>query len=361
MKKLQENPVYKRQIELLKKKYEIDDEAKIMHISLDYDKVSDLFLNQVGYNGYHEISNDVIDTISNSLGKVPLGYKANIEFRIQDYENYKAETVMESLNDSFEEKHYNGYGESRKKSLQIAFLLLAGILLLILKVSVNNTTWIQDGMAKEIFLEIIEISGWVFIWESVSILFLSPSEEHIRSIRYKRKLNSISFLDKENNMVFSESSQAIFASWLEEQKIHKVEKYALLIGGTGLMGVGFSSIISGIATANSMNWNEERTATITAFITAIMIAIFYILSGLAAISTYSKRWKIRNHLTFFGTVNCIIVIIEVSYIIYTWVTGNDFSVKTLFNAIFSFIFNFFYMVGFITNLRLNNFKKKKKD
>ena len=360
MKKLEENPVYKRQIELLRKKYQVDDEKKIVHLSLTYDKASEMLLNDHNFNDYHEISPDIIERISETITHIPLGYKTDIEFKVMDYENFKPASIMESFNDYFEENHYSGYGEIKKKTLQIAFLLLAGILLLILKVSIRNAAWINEGITKEILLEIIEISGWVFIWESVSIMFLSPSEDRMRSIRYKRKLNNISFFDKDGNRLISETSNDVFSQWVEETKIHKIEKYSLLIGGTGLVGVGFSNLITIIATASSNDWGDSKAGYIVSLVMTVLFAIFYIIGGLAAIATYSKRWKIRRFLTAFGIINCFIVLIEVIYLIYSFSTNTEFSVRALMSAIFSFIFNFFYLVGFVTNLRLNNFKSSDK-
>ncbi len=360
MKKLEENPIYKRQIELLKKKYIVDEEAKTISVTMHYQASDELYLSDCEYTNYREINKDVTNRISDILSRIPLGYQVDLAFKIDDYQGCSPKQLTTSFSDYFEESHYSNYGETKKRTLQIAFLLVAGILLLIGKVAFDNSTYFAETTTKQVISEIIDISAWVFIWESVSIMFLSPSEEKIRSIRFQRKIKSLSFLDQEGKNLYSTSSEEMFSSWIEEGKIHKIEKYALLIGGAGILGVGCSILIRlpSIILSTDYSQSQGTLDIITHIITAI-IALVYVISGLCGISAYANKGKLRQYLSIFGIVNSIIVVIETILLIYSFTVEGGFSFRNLISGLFSILFNIFYMIGYFSYLRLNNFHKKK--
>lgn len=358
MKKREENPIYQRQIQLLKKKYTVDDNKKSVEVTFHYEKASDLYLDDVIVTSYHEINKEVTNRMTDILSLIPFGYKANFKFQIDDYEKYSPKDISESFSDHFEENHYSNYGETKKKTLQITFLLLTGILLLIGKVAFTNSIWLQDGTTKEVILEIIDIAAWVFVWESVSIMFLSPSDSKIKSLLFQRKVKSISFIDKENKVLLEVNTDDLLSVWVEEGKLNKIEKYSLLIGGAGILGIGFSSLIQLPSAIQSSELMQDKSVMILTCVLTSLISIIYILSGISAISAYAKKGYLKKFLPIFGILNCLIVIVEVTAFVVLFVTEDLFSIRNLITAIFSVIFNFFYLVGFVLYVRFN-YKNKK--
>ena len=57
----------KRQIELLEKYYNIDNENKIISIDLHYQKVSDILLTNEGNINYPLFKNEIIETVNNAI------------------------------------------------------------------------------------------------------------------------------------------------------------------------------------------------------------------------------------------------------------------------------------------------------
>lgn len=92
----------KRQIELLEKYYNIDNENKIISIDLHYQKVSDILLTNEGNINYPLFKNEIIETVNNAIKRTPRDFKINIVFDIEDYENYNPKQIIESFNDTLE-------------------------------------------------------------------------------------------------------------------------------------------------------------------------------------------------------------------------------------------------------------------
>ena len=65
--------------------------------------------------------------------------------------------------------------ENRKKTLIVTLLILAGLLFIVLSKTVLSALF-TDSTMNSIFVEVLDIDGWVFIWEAVTLLFLNPSE-----------------------------------------------------------------------------------------------------------------------------------------------------------------------------------------
>ena len=65
--------------------------------------------------------------------------------------------------------------ENRKKTLIVILLILAGLLFIVLSKTVLSALF-TDPTMNSIFVEVLDIVGWVFIWEAVTLLFLNPSE-----------------------------------------------------------------------------------------------------------------------------------------------------------------------------------------
>jgi hypothetical protein len=358
MRKLQENPVNQRQIELLKKRYEVDEERKLVFVELSYEKASDILLSDSLELKSPEIDPNIINRISDIVKRIPLGYKIDVKLKIEDYEEYAADKILEAFNDAIELNHYSSYNDRKKSALQIAFLLIGGIAFLMLMVTLSTHNWINEGSTKTIIVEIIDIVAWVFIWEAASILFLSPSEDRMQSIRYRTKLHEISLVDKEGKTLVHEDTEKLFSNWAEETKVHKVEKYALLIGGAGLICIGIAGSISAIGVISGIDWSTSEYSLPMTIVSVIISAFISIFGGFVALSAYTKKGRLQKYLTLFGILNSIVVIMQILFYIFVDVKTGGVSVRSVISTFFSIIFNIFYMVGFFSHLRLTRGKDR---
>ncbi len=346
------NPIKAQQIELLKKYYEIDEENKVVKVTLAYEKASELFVTDYASEEHPEFKGEILSRVSEIISRVPLDYKVDLSFAIDDYEGYDPDKLLESFNDLVEMNHFGSLIDSKKKGLRIALLLAAGVIALILMIAGSNGGWFGEGSTKDLITEIIDIVGWVFIWEAVSIMFLSPNEDKLRSVRLKTRVNSISFKDGNTGEIKTEESAThAFTRLASESKTKKASKDLLLISGAGFLALAFSTLISGISDVCNVEnaYTAKNIAIIMAFV--ILFSGFMAISGIGAISSYLDRGPLRKAVGFFAIANIIIGVIGI-VLSFTFTNG-DGNWKLVVSSIFSFILFFVYGLGWLLS-----FKKK---
>lgn len=143
----------KRQIELLEKYYNIDNENKIISIDLHYQKVSDILLTNEGNINYFLFKNEIIETVNNAIKRTPRDFKINIVFDIEDYENYNPKQIIESFNDTLELGQYSARRGKQLKNLIASILILVGIILLFFMIIGKNNNWFEEGIKVILFLK----------------------------------------------------------------------------------------------------------------------------------------------------------------------------------------------------------------
>ncbi len=348
------SPVKARQVELLKKYYVVNEEEKTVDIKLGYDSTDNLFTDDYASDDHPEVSHDIVERVSDIIGRVPADYKANIKLQIDDLEEHSPETVLESFNDAIEFSHYSVHKETKHKWVQIALLIIAGLLFLIFMNVGDACGWFgdsEDSLTKTI-VEFIDIAGTVFLWEAVTIIFLSPSEEKLRTLRFKKRVNSISILDKEGNTLICEDSSTTFGRWAEETLLSKISKYCLLIAGAGYICVGGSSLIYGIKMLTCGELQNDSNLVIT-IISALIGAALMIFVGIAAISDYTGRGRFHKFISVFAILWLVVGIFDIAYAIYFCVTNNNLDARTLSAGIGSSIFSITLVVGWLCGLKNN--------
>lgn len=344
------SPVKTRQIELLKKYYEVDEENKTVKVKLAYEKASELFTNDYASEDHPEFQPEIIDRVCQILNRVPLPYKVDIEFAIDDYEGHDPSRLLESFNDAVEMNHYGVLGEGKKKGLQIALLLVAGIVALIFKIAGETNGWFGEGSTSEIISEIIDIAGWVFVWESVSIMFLSPSEERLQSIKLKTRVSSIAFANEQKEVLASEDCTDVFNHWAEESRSKRLSKIFFLIGGTGFIGAACSSFISTLTFLFNSENDYSPTVIFLSLLFAIFSSLFLILAGIAGISAYSGRDRFKRFIGIFGIFCLIVSVFNIVSSMVGLFSGGAINVHLFISGVFSFIFYLFYGLGWLFGL-----------
>lgn len=356
MKKKKEalTPAKSRQIELLKKYYEVDDENRIVKVTLAYEKASELFVTDYASETHPEFKSEILSRVSEILSRVPIEYKVELSFAIDDYEEYDPKELLESFNDLVELNHYDVINESKKKSLKIAFLLVAGIISLILMIAGNHNGWFGEEPYNDLISEIIDIVGWVFIWEAVSIMFLSPSEERLRTVKLRARVSSVFFKDGNTNEIkANEKCEEIFEDWVGDSRTKKASKELLLISGSGFLAIAASNLISGFADL-SKSYSEYSTLFIVLYVIFILASsAFMVIAGIGAISSYLGKGPFRKTVGFFAIANIVIAIIGIVFsfidtdgnVIENW--------KLIVSGVFSILLFLVYGIGWMLS-----FKKK---
>ena len=330
----------KRQIELLEKYYNIDNENKIISIDLHYQKVSDILLTNEGNINYFLFKNEIIETVNNAIKRTPRDFKINIVFDIEDYENYNPKQIIESFNDTIELGQYSARRGKQLKNLIASILILVGIILLFFMIIGKNNNWFEEGIKSDIISEVIDIAAWVFIWEAVTMIFLEQPEQNKFALKIRRKVVQITMLKKGNNEpLYLENTNSIFNNWEGESKIKSVGRNCLLISSSAYLFLALFDIYS---LCKYLLANDLTIFTIaTLIIFTIISSGVSILAGLGGLFKYiGKKNVLANFVRPYAIFLSIIIIINII------INSIDFNYFGLLSIIPSFLINILYIIGY---------------
>ena len=294
----EENKQQHRQIELMKKRFNVDEEKKLVDLTLNYESASEVLITNLDTK-VPTFDRDKFGRIKEIISEFPRDYKVNLDITIQDYEGYKPEEMLEGFNDAVELTIYSGNRDNRTKWLKTIFFLIAGILVLFFIANGIIQSWagISDT-AAEVLREVLDISAWVFVWQAVSLAFLTPTEDRLVSTTLKHRLNNVILRDKTSKIIAKEKYIDSYDATAKEGKLHTFGRYSLLVSGAAFFALGsvnFLVFLTDLYKAIKTVYEETGDAGMTivfnvvlAIITLSVVA-FEILGGLAAISVYTGR------------------------------------------------------------------------
>ena len=304
----------RRQLELMKKRFDVDEENKIVQLNLTFDTADELLEKNID-SKVPTFDRGKFEEITDTISDFPFDYKTDLNIKINDYQDYDSKELVDSLNDAVELNQYSGNKEHRKKWIQITFLLIAGIMILniMAKGFLDNWLGLEETTAS-VFREVFDITSWVFIWQAVSLMFLSPTITRRISMTLARRLNKVSLRDKDGNTLQEVDYFDLYQNTINEKKARTFGKYALLISGAAFLALAISNIISvvfSIPDLVAMVQSETEGESIAMLIIVEVIfltievagALFEALGGVAAMGLFvGKKGKTHKMVLPFGII-----------------------------------------------------------
>lgn len=323
-----------RQIELLSKYYDIDIEKRIIYIELHYQNVSDVLANDVSFKDAPQFSNDLLERVLKLVDSFPAEFDVDLKLKFDNYEGYNPELLMSSFKDNLEMFHYSFYKERKMVWLLSAILVIISFSLLALRLFAVNAKLFPDG---GIVQEMVDICGWVFLWEGVSLLFLTESEKRDITKKVIAHLVSLSFLDSTGNVIVHVNHENLISSWIFETKKQKTGRILLLIGGAGCFAIGTTKFFDAL----SYLYNALTDTSGQAYFSFIMMgvyfafAIIFILAGIGALNMFREKGPLQKYVAVIAWIMFVLDMLFIGsitalFIIYS---GNTFA--TIFAAYLS--------------------------
>jgi hypothetical protein len=167
--------VYKRQLELLKKYFTVNDKDHTVLVDLYYDSAEDIIDPRKGNGTNDLVKDEVLSDIKNIMGMIPNAYKIRLQIVIDDYKGYSPEQLMISLKDNIDFHFYEGKKEIMRNRRMSILLLGFGIMILTFVGFVAMKHPFGTTEAESIVTEVMDDAASVFIWEAVTIAFLETS------------------------------------------------------------------------------------------------------------------------------------------------------------------------------------------
>ena len=350
--------VNKREIDLLNKYYEIDNENRIATMPLHYEKASDLINNKIISKDNYLFDYEELTLINDMIKRIPIMYKVNIDLQIDDYEDYDPKELLSGFNDAMELNQYNYQRENRFKFLKAAILLLVGIsILFTMAYAKLNGLFGSDDRAS-VYSEILDIIGWVFIWEMVTVAFLTPSELGVNSNMFKLRVRNISFSNSNKEILATENLTDKAREWDSERRIEKASRLALLISGVSFLSLRSIDLIDLLTSLPSYFSVYEGEVTASAIFTLIgltaltvVITIVEVFGGISALRMYASKRVKKVFPIIFSVLLFAVLIIKVS--LFGISTTSGFA-----RNIIAIILDLFYFFGLYSYIIIERNKRK---
>ncbi len=342
MREKTKNASVSRRMELLSHYYRIDEEKKIVYLDVHVDKATDLLENGFGKGESLAFSNAMLEKIADIYEKIPLEYRVEIDFRVGDYEGYDPTDLLTRFNEALELNNYLIQKSKRKKWLQAVILMLAGLAILVLMGFGTMHHWFGEGEAASICNEVLDIAGWVFIWEAVTVLFLEPNRLGVLGLRILSRTSEIVFYGADGARMVFEEGKAIVSKWEDEGKVKKAGRISLLLSSAAFIAMAFGSLFLAITSFDVAKTDPVMLASM--IVSTVFIVLFNFLSGAAGISKYVGRGKLGKWSLPFAVIIAIELVfyVIISIIYASW----DFTAP----MIFTFISEIAYIFGVLTNM-----------
>ena len=313
-----------KQIDLLKKQFPYDEETHTFTVNLHYKDVSSIIDEDISSHDYPSISWPTLERLNEISEDIPAGESISVRYCIDDYEGYEATKLVESFNDAFAKNRFLSQLDKKKKGLIAVFLVLFGLFLLFMMVLGKSHGWFGDESSVGYSLagEVIDISAWVFIWEAVTLVFLSPSEYRSLNMKILLTVSSISFYDGKGEKVLSgEQIGEDLKTIGKKYNIRQKGKGALLIAGAAYIAVGLYSIyklVNGLVTLSSSG-NVTTADLAVQGIVGALEAGSSIFAGIAGILCYLDKPFGKKAA---GAISGIIIFVIIFNLIYGAVKGD---------------------------------------
>lgn len=353
----------KRQLAILEKYHDIDYENRTIDLELHYKKISDILEDDVSTKNYPKFKRVILQRASEIIDGFPLDFRVNLKLKIDDFEGYSSNEVMESFKDSLEMFHYAVYREKNKNwVLAVIFSVIAAFVLFFRIFASSNEIYASNSIIDEV----LDIIAWVFLWEAVTILFLSPGELREISFKLARRIVSITLLDNDRTVLSSIDHNALTSDWVEDSRKESTSKVLLLIAGAASLSGGIATFITTVKdlydlVISLINGTEIYAFNITVISIAInfVVSLLFIIGGIGAISTFREKGPFKSLFPVMAYTYLILVTLHLAIIVGLAVlfyqAQGTFDVNSLIQGFLSQGVSILYFVSYI----FSNISKKK--
>ncbi len=169
------------QLEILKNYFTF--EGNIATLNLVYNTFSELVNPNFGDDNTEMLNDKLFSDINSAVSLLPRKYKLNLRIVIKDFEDYEKEECRRIIKQNI---YLAAYGTLKRRHRKITggwSLIGAGAAILVVSYFLRNF---------DLWFDLINISGTLFVWEGVNMAFLERNLED-RAIRTLAKsINNLS-------------------------------------------------------------------------------------------------------------------------------------------------------------------------
>jgi hypothetical protein len=180
----------KRNERLFNEIYKVDEETNLHMIEVALDQYTDIF-NEWDSAPFkrRDLDPDLQLYLEESSDEIPSKYAIELYFTVPAgmRDERMEEEARNGIRNSFISKRYFLGKKMKKTNTRMFWFVLVGFLFLWVAKTLSD--W-GEADVQSILLEGLAISGWVFLWEAVSLFFFTNRELYHRYNTYKRLQNA---------------------------------------------------------------------------------------------------------------------------------------------------------------------------
>ena len=156
-------------IQILQKYFSI--ENNIATLDLVYDTFSELINPNFGNDKIEKLNDKLFSDILEAVSLLPLKYKLNLHIVIKDFGDYSREECEKIIIQNIKLAAYKILKERYKKLTSGWSLIGIGAVVLVLSYFLRNQNY-------DLWFDLINISGTLFVWEGVNMAFIEKNAEN---------------------------------------------------------------------------------------------------------------------------------------------------------------------------------------
>ena len=180
-----------KQDRLFREVYKIDQETNLYMIEVALNQYADIF-NEWDSTPFkrRDLDPDLRLYLEESSDEIPFKYPIELYFTIPagTRDERIEKEAEDGIKNSFISKRYFLGKKMKQTNMQTFRFVLVGFVFL--WVAKTFSGWRAEANLQSILLEGLAISGWVFLWEAVSLFFFTNRELHHLYYTYKRLQNA---------------------------------------------------------------------------------------------------------------------------------------------------------------------------
>lgn len=136
------------------------------------------------------LDKSILDYISEESYKIPFKYNITIEFISSNFSDEEKEKITKIMKNYYASKISSFDAVIRTNLIKFFCLILFGTFMII-------CSFIGDVFFGPIYEEVINVVGWVLLWEGVDIVLFSNNEYKVEKKNYKQLYDAkVVFSDK---------------------------------------------------------------------------------------------------------------------------------------------------------------------
>lgn len=172
--------------EILGKYFTITD--GVAKVRLNFDMFSELIDQSLGDDNVECLNSTLSEKLSEMFALIPRKYKIEVDIHIKDFGDYCIEEAEKIIKDNIRLRiHAMMLERNRKRKMGLS-LLCGGVVMLLVSYFLNELP------ISQIFFDIMNISGTLFVWEAADVALIERGEDAKRALQYLTKFKSIRLL-----------------------------------------------------------------------------------------------------------------------------------------------------------------------